>query len=48
MKTRERESSEPSQFYKVSWTREGFIHVRQAKQHFPNFIITGEESWVVK
>jgi hypothetical protein len=44
----ERERSEQSQFYKVSWTSEDFIHVRQAKQQFPNFIVIGEESWVVK
>jgi len=48
MKTGERERSEQSQFYKVSWTGEGFIHVRQAKQQFPNLIFTREESLVGK
>jgi hypothetical protein len=48
MKTGERERSEKKgQFWKFSWTGEGFIRVRQAKQHFHNFIVTGEESWVV-
>jgi len=40
MKNGETERSEQSQFYKVSWTGEGFIHVRQPKQ-FPNLIVTG-------
>jgi len=48
MKTGERDRSEQSHFYEVSWTSEGFIHIRQAKQRFLNFIVTGEESWVVK